>query len=60
MLLPDMLPKPFSELAPIESHLLFVVVVVLLARHTHGLLCAILGVPENWLVLLVRQVARWF
>lgn len=60
MLAPDMLPKPFEGLAPIESHLLFVVVLALLLRHTHGLLCAIFGVPENWFVLLVKLLAKRF
>lgn len=54
----ELISKPFSELASIETHLLFVVILALLVRHTHGLLCTILGLPENWIVLLVRLLTR--
>jgi hypothetical protein len=39
---------------------LIVVVLVLLFRHTHGIICSILGVPENWIILLVKVITKWF
>jgi hypothetical protein len=56
----DLLPKTLDQLAPIETQLLIVVVLVLLFRHTHGIICSILGVPENWIVLLIKMMTKWF
>jgi hypothetical protein len=56
----DLLPRTLTQLAPMETQLLVVIVMVLLVRHAHGLLCSILGLPENWIMLLFKLLAKWF
>lgn len=56
----DLLPKTFDQVTSIETRLLVVVFVVLLVCHAHALICRILGVPENWIKLLIRMMATWF
>ena len=54
----DSLPHAFDQLVPIETRFLVLVVALLLVRHTYWLICFILGIPENWIMLLIRFFAR--
>ena len=56
----DSLPQTFDQLVSIETRFLVFVVALLLVRHTHWLICFILGIPENWIMLLFRFFARKF
>jgi hypothetical protein len=56
----SLFPQTFDQLVPLEMRLLVAVVVLLLLRHTYGLICFVLGVPENWLVLLIKILAKRF
>jgi len=54
----SLFPQTFDQLVPLEMRLLVVVVVLLLLRHTYGLICFVLGVPENWLALLIKIMTK--
>ena len=63
MLLPqsvDFLPQNRNQVIPIETKFFVYAVVALVVRQGHALICFILGVPENWIKLLLKIVMKRF
>jgi beta-galactosidase beta subunit len=55
-----LLPQTFAQVILFETRLAIAAFVVFLVYHTHSLMCRMLGVPENWIKLVVKKIKRWF